>query len=99
MLLSEKQKLDSYSKKSRSRSRDNERESKASNDNKREGKRRSRSKDKKENKKKLKWVLPGIIVRVISKKVEGGKLYNKKMKVADVLNKYQFTLVPVEDNL
>ena len=52
---------------------------------------RSRSKEvkrstKDEKYKKLKWVLPGIIVRVISKKIEGGKLYNKKMRVVDVLS-------------
>lgn len=55
-------------------------------DNKRKS--RSRDNDKKDKKKRLKWVYPGIIVRVVSKKVENGKLYNKKMKVADVLNKY-----------
>lgn len=64
---------------------------------------RSRSRDnnkREDNKKKrkaLKWVVPGIIVRVISKKVEGGKLYNKKMRVADVHNHYKFTLVAIEE--
>jgi hypothetical protein len=40
-------------------------------------------------------VLPGIIVRVISKKIENGKLYNQKMRVADVLSHYDFTLIPI----
>jgi hypothetical protein len=43
--------------------------------------------------KRLKWVIPGIIVRVISKKVAGGRLYNQKVKVTDVLSAYQFQAV------
>jgi len=71
ILQSEKDKMNSsYRKKSRSRSKES----------------RSNKRDNNEKKKKLKWVLPGIIVRVISKKIEGGKLYNKKMKVTDVHN-------------
>ena len=62
---------------------------------------RSRSNDdkKEENVKfrELKWVLPGIIVRVVSKKVENGKLYNKKLRVIDVLNKCQFSATPIEN--
>ncbi len=34
----------------------------------------------------MKWVIPGIIIRVVSKKVADGKLYNKKLKVTDVLS-------------
>jgi hypothetical protein len=47
----------------------------------------SRDKDKKKQKK-LKWVIPGIIVRMVSKKVDNGKLYNKKLRITDVLNPY-----------
>jgi len=72
ILQSEKDKMNSYRKKSRSRSKES-RSNKRFNDND-------------QKKKKLKWILPGIIVRVISKKIEGGKLYNKKMKVTDVHN-------------
>jgi hypothetical protein len=53
----------------------------------------SRDKDKKKPKK-LKWVIPGIVVRMISKKVDNGKLYNKKLRITDVLNPYQFLAVP-----
>jgi len=44
----------------------------------------------------LKWVIPGIVIRVVSKKVAEGKLYNKKLKVTDVLSQYQFLAVPTE---
>lgn len=44
----------------------------------------------------MKWVVPGIVVRVISKKVEDGKLYNKKVRIVDVPDKYSFTIVPME---
>lgn len=46
--------------------------------------------------KRLKWVLPGLIVRVVSKKVEGGKLYNTKLRVTDVLSAYKFHALPLE---
>ncbi len=41
--------------------------------------------------------MSGLIVRVVSKKVANGKLYNKKMRVSDVLSAYQFLAVPIED--
>ena len=45
------------------------------------------SKDrKKDKKKKLKWLIPGILVRMISKKAADGKLYNKKLRITDVLD-------------
>jgi hypothetical protein len=41
----------------------------------------------KEERKPLKWVtMAGMIVRVISKKVHNGKLYNKKLRVTDILS-------------
>ena len=46
--------------------------------------------------KRLKWVLPGLIVRVVSKKAEGGKLYNTKLRVTDVLSAYKFHALPLE---
>jgi len=49
---------------------------------------RSSEKNRDDKKKKLKWVIPGIIIRVVSKKVAHGKLYNKKLKVTDVVNSY-----------
>ena len=61
-----------------------QRSSSASSDDK---KKKKSKKDSKELKK-LKWVIPGIIVRVISKKVCEGKLYNKKVKITDVLSAY-----------
>ena len=62
---------------------------------------RSRSREVKEEKprdskmKKLKWVMPGIIVRVVSEKIEKGRLYNCKLRVTDVLSAYQFLAVPL----
>lgn len=56
------------------------------------GKSRSRSrsqgdeKNRCEQKKKLRWVIPGIVIRVVSKKVADGVLYNKKLRVTDVLS-------------
>mmetsp|Transcript_28831 Transcript_28831/g.21471 ORF Transcript_28831/g.21471 Transcript_28831/m.21471 type:complete len:192 (+) Transcript_28831:15-590(+) len=47
--------------------------------------------------KKLKWVLPGIVVRVTSKKVEEGKLYNQKLRILDVLTENKFLAVPLEN--
>jgi ribosomal protein L24 len=41
----------------------------------------------------LRWVLPGIIVRVINKKIHKGRLYNLKLKVSDVLDDFRFTLL------
>ena len=50
---------------------------------------RSRSSESRsDKKKKLIWVMPGIIIRVVSKKVAHGKLYNKKLRVTDVVNSY-----------
>ena len=56
---------------------------------------RSRSPPKEETKeKRLKWVIPGLIVRVVSKKVEGGRLYNTKVKISDVLSAFKFHAIP-----
>jgi hypothetical protein len=68
--------------KSRSRSMENKDAKKRS---------RSGSEDKKNVEKparKLKWVIPNLIVRVVSKKVSDGKLYNKKLHVTDVLSAF-----------
>ena len=40
----------------------------------------------------LKWVMPGIVVRVITK----GKLYNCKVRISDVLSAFEFLAVPIE---
>lgn len=37
-----------------------------------------------------------MIVRVVSKKVEDGKLYNKKLRIVDVPDKYSFTAIQIE---
>ena len=42
-------------------------------------------------------MLPGLIVRVISKKVHQGRLYNKKLRVTDVLSSFQFAAVDPEN--
>lgn len=44
----------------------------------------------------MKWVLPGIVIRVISKRVAGGRLYNKKMRIVDVPDKYSFQAIPID---
>lgn len=40
--------------------------------------------DKKEKHKKLQWVMPNLIWRVVSQKCHDGKLYNTKVQVQDV---------------
>lgn len=44
------------------------------------------------SKKKLKWIQPNLIVKIISKKYENGKYYNKKGTVIDIIDKYTFQL-------
>ena len=88
MLQSEYNKLNTQKKK-RSRSRSY---SKGKRD-----KSKDRKKKKEKERKRLKWVLPSIIVRVISKKVDDGRLYNQKMRVIDVLDKYSFSAAPIDD--
>lgn len=60
---------------------------------------RSRSREdrkKKSEKKSLKWVVPGIIVRMVSKKAADGKLYNKKLRIVDVHDRYTFSAALIE---
>ena len=52
----------------------------------------SDSSDKKKDKK-LKWVLPNIIVRVISSKVHKGRLYNTKVRITDVVDHKNITVI------
>ena len=40
--------------------------------------------------------MAGIIVRVINKKLEQGKLYNKKLVVNEVHDRYHFSCQPLE---
>ena len=88
MLLSEYNKLNTEKrKKSRSRSYSKGKKDKS----------KDRKKKKEKEKKRLKWVLPGIIVRVISKKVDDGRLYNQKMRIIDVLDKYSFSAAPIDE--
>lgn len=58
---------------------------------------RSRSNDKKQ--KRLKWAAPGIIVRVVSKKCYGGKYYNQKVRITDVVDRYKFLAQPIESGV
>lgn len=44
------------------------------------------------SKRKLTWVEPGILVRVISKEYSAGKLYTKKVRVQDVFDSFTFTV-------
>ncbi len=41
-------------------------------------------------------MLPGLLVRVISKKVAKGKLYNSKVRITDVLSDSRFLAVPLQ---
>jgi ribosomal protein S4E len=38
------------------------------------------------------------VFRVISKKIENGKLYNKKLRVIDVLNDSKFSATPINSS-
>jgi hypothetical protein len=40
--------------------------------------------------------MTGIIARVISRKVASGRLYEKKVKIVHVLDRYSFEAVPIE---
>jgi len=56
--------------------------------------------DPKKKKKKVRpvtWVCPNIRVRVISKKLEGGKYYSQKGVVHDVLSRFVFSVVMDKD--
>lgn len=48
--------------------------------------------------KSLKWVKEGIQVRIVSKKVLSGKLYNKVLPVTTVLDQYSFEVFSDELN-
>ena len=41
--------------------------------------------------------MPGLIVRFVSKKAYDGKLYNKKLRIVDVYDKYTFSAVPIDN--
>ena len=43
--------------------------------------------------KKLKWIMTGLRVRIISKKYHNGKFYNIKVSINDILDTYSFTAV------
>lgn len=47
----------------------------------------------------LQWVLPGLQVRVISKKLHEGRLYNCKVLVHDVLDDSSFSVLGPDDRL
>lgn len=71
-----------------------------------DGKESKKKKDKKEKKKKkekkekkrLKWITTHIIVKVVSKKVRDGRLYEKKVKVSDILDEYSFSVLDDKGN-
>jgi hypothetical protein len=61
---------------------------------KKERKNKEEKSDKsKRNLKPLKWVIPNIKVRIISKKRLEGKYYNTKAFVNDIIDAYNFTVV------
>jgi len=66
----------------------------------RDRKEKKKKKDKKEkrDKKRLKWVSPHIMVKVVSKKVRDGKLYEKKLFVSDILDEYTFSALDEKKN-
>ena len=53
----------------------------------------SSSSDKNNSDKKLKWVIPNIIVRVISSKAHKGKLYNTKVRITDIADHKNITVI------
>ena len=48
--------------------------------------------------KRLKWVTEGLILRVISKKVHDGKLYDKLVKITTIFDKYSFEAIPLDED-
>ena len=58
---------------------------------------KKKKKDKKD-KKRLKWITTNIMVRVISKKVRNGKLYEKKVYISDILDEYSFSAIDDKGN-
>lgn len=48
------------------------------------------------HKKELKWVIPNIRVRVISKKLSDGKYYNKKVLITDILDSNTFSALTTQ---
>jgi G patch domain/KOW motif-containing protein len=52
---------------------------------------KDKDKKKKDKKRKsLKWIMPGIMVRVVSKSFRDGRYYDKKLEVTDILDGYTF---------
>jgi len=56
-------------------------------------------KPKKSSVKPLTWVLPGLQVRVTSKKAHDGRLYNCKVPVHDVLDEFSFSILGPDSRL
>ena len=63
-----------------------------------ERKEKKKKKKEKHEKKRLKWVSPGIMVKVISKKVRDGRLYEKKVFIHDLLDEYTFSALDEKGN-
>lgn len=61
-----------------------ERDDDSSDDKKKKKKKKKDKKDKKQRKKSSCWLVPGIVVRCISKTFQGGALYQKKLVVMDM---------------
>jgi len=55
--------------------------------------------DKDSKKKKIKWATPNIRVRIISDKFRDGKLYNSKVVITDILDRYSFVAVTTKGEL
>jgi G patch domain and KOW motifs-containing protein len=59
-------------------------------------KHKSKHKSKKEPRR-ITWVRPSIRVRIVNKRLEGGKYYARKAVVMDVVNPYEFTAMADDD--
>jgi len=64
----------------------------------RDRKEKKKKKKEKREKKRLKWVSPHIMVKVISKKVKDGRLYEKKVFVSDILDECTFSALDEKKN-
>jgi G patch domain and KOW motifs-containing protein len=60
---------------------------------------KKKHKDKNKERWKHKWIEKGLLVWVISKSFKDGKLYNQKVIIHDVHDKYSFTVVDLQGTL
>ena len=58
-----------------------------------ENRSKNRAKLKPKKKRRLKWIVPGIRVRIISRKFKKGKFYEEKVLVNDILSRSSFEVL------